>query len=135
MGQHAGDELLRRPRQPEPARRVVEQVPLAVVVPQAEVDVRPVAGLVRPWLGGKRGHQADRAATPRTVSRTRSGCRPPGPPRSGRHRQLLLPVAQLGVVLLHLDALLAEGRHGRVGDLGRAAIPTVEKHGLSSTGT
>ena len=87
------------------------------------MDVRPVAGLVRPWLGGEGCHQAGLGRhAPDGLAHQDLGVGGLDG-RPGRHRQLLLPVPQLGVVLLHLDALLAEGRHGRVGHLGRGSHP------------
>src|SRR5207253_8664997 len=85
-----------------------EEVPPAALRPEREVDVAAVAGRLRPRLRGQRGdvaqlcrHAADRLAYEDLLV---------GGPQRGRvsGRDLLLPVAELGVVLLELDLLPLE---------------------------
>ena len=101
--EHAGDERAGRGGEPVGRAAVVEAV--AVAVPEREVDVAAVAGVVGPRLGRQRGDEppaggdgADGLAHEQLLV---------GGPERGcvRGRDLVLPVAELGVVLLDRNAL------------------------------
>ena len=108
--EHARDERARLGREAVGRGGVVEAVPRARRVPQREVDVAAVAGVVRPRLRRERGDEAvprrdaaDRLAHEQLlVGRLQR--------RRVRGRDLVLAVAELGVVLLELDALRVERR-------------------------
>ena len=83
------------------------------------MDVRAVAGGIRPGLGGERGHEpgtrrdaADRLShEDLRIRRLQRG--------AGFDRQLLLRMSELRVVLLELDPLRLQRFHRRVDDVGR----------------
>ena len=118
MGEHPGDEVIAHLAQAVVVVRVVQEVGLAVRVPQAPVDVGAVAGLLGQRLGRQRGHQAvlmgdaaHRLAQPDLVVG--------GTQRRGvADRQLVLAVAELGVIGVDGDALLLQRRDHVVDDLG-----------------
>src|SRR3982751_5306219 len=103
MLEHARDEGARVAREQIWRRAVVEAVALSL--PEREVDVSAVAGVFRPRLRCKRGHEAvpcrnaaDGLAHEQLFVRSLQG----GPVTGG---DLLLSVTQLGVVLLQHDPL------------------------------
>ena len=135
MVEDAGDEVVAEPAQAVLVARIVHGVLAPGFVPQAEVDVRAVAGLVGPGLGRERrvkavvvGHVAHGLAVVDLVVG--------GAQRVGMaDRQLLLPMAELGIVLVDAHALRFERgddvvdharreRHAR----GREAQRLVERH-------
>ena len=88
-----------------------------------EVHVGAVAGLVGPWLRRERGDQAapgGDAANRLPDQHLRVCC---GERRPGQHGQLVLPVAELGVVLVERDLLGVEGVDDRIDHLGTGRHP------------
>src|SRR5439155_23042679 len=82
---------------------VVEPVPLSICVPEREMDVAAVAGVLGPGLRRERrdeavtcGNAADRLAHQELLVRRSQG-------RRVRSRDLVLSVSELGVVLLEAE--------------------------------
>ena len=121
VGQDPGEELLGERRQPVPAGRIVEQV--ALVLPRAEVHVGTVAGLIGPGLRRERGDQAAPRGNAANRLADQHLCVCCGERRPWQHGQLVLPVAELGVVLVERDLLGVEGVDDRIDHLGTGRHP------------
>ena len=137
-----GRQVLEDTGDERPAERAKAMRPARIVqrsaarrVPQAPVDVRAVAGLVRRRASAparRRARAGERHAP--EVSRTRPGGRRRCERRRMADRQLLLAVAELRIVLL--DRMRCASSAATTSSITGAAMssPMVEKHRLASSG-
>src|SRR5258705_1054733 len=116
MLEHARDEMMAEPAHAEAPARVVGEIAPARPVPQAPVHVAAVARLIRERLGREGGVEA--VAIGDGTNRFPIEDLTIGGGQRGRvtDGQLLLPVAELRIVLLELYALRLQGRHHVVHD-------------------
>ena len=135
MREHAGDERVRLAGQSIGRRRVVEAVALTGLVPQREVDVTAVAGVLRPRLRRERCDETvSRRNAPERFADEQLFVRC-AQRRCVLRRDLVLAVAELRVVLLEHDPLRLECRdevvevllRRRRADRGEAE-PRIDRH-------